>query len=198
MTPKKLKAVGQKKLSAREKILEHFLSHMGQKVHWQELSKVTGITEWARRVRELRNEFGYQIYSHNDRADLKPGEYLMETDKRIPSMPRNISKETRSIVLERNGYTCQMCGLGASDPDPYNPGRKVRLTLGHMLDKSKGGDDSPQNLRAVCSTCNEGLQNIAPAKPDYVSTIIHVRRSSNEVQLQILKWLQEKFKNTKL
>ncbi|HAJ46463.1 MAG TPA: HNH endonuclease, partial [Alphaproteobacteria bacterium] len=25
-----------------------------------------GISEWARRVRELRNEEGYQILSHND------------------------------------------------------------------------------------------------------------------------------------
>jgi len=27
-----------------------------------------GITEWARRVRELRNEEGYRILTNNDRA----------------------------------------------------------------------------------------------------------------------------------
>jgi hypothetical protein len=42
-----------------------------------------------------------------------------------------------------------MCGLGAGDPDPFHPGLKVRLVLGHIIDKSKGGPDTPGNLRAV-------------------------------------------------
>jgi site-specific DNA-methyltransferase (cytosine-N4-specific) len=41
-----------------------------------------GAVEWARRVRELRNEDGYQILSHKDRASLKPNQYLMETIER--------------------------------------------------------------------------------------------------------------------
>jgi hypothetical protein len=57
-------------------------------------------SEWARWVRELRDELGYPILTHRDRADLKPGQYLLETDKRHPILPRNISKETRAFVLE--------------------------------------------------------------------------------------------------
>ena len=74
-----------------------------------------------------RDEQGYQIQSHKDTADLKPGQYRLLTDKRIPAFDRTISKETRSYVLERNGYTCQMCGLAAGDPDPFVVGRTVRL-----------------------------------------------------------------------
>ena len=98
-----------------------------------------GAVEWARRVRELRNEEGYQILSHKDRANLKPNQYLLETEKRTPSFSRNISKQTRAWVLERNGYTCQMCGLAAGDPDPFGGSRSVRLTMGHIIDKSLGG-----------------------------------------------------------
>lgn len=153
-----------------------------------------GAVEWARRVRELRNEEGYQILSHKDRADLKPNQYLLETAKRIPAFKRNISKETRAWVLERNGYTCQMCGVAAGDADPFGGDRTVRLTMGHIIDKSKGGDDSPQNLRAICTNCNEGLQNTSLPKPDQIYLLAQVRRATIDDQQVLLNWLLQKFK----
>ncbi|KKK88861.1 hypothetical protein LCGC14_2738910, partial [marine sediment metagenome] len=60
-----------------------------------ELQEVAGgITEWARRVRELRNEEGYQILTHHDRSELKPGEYILEDSEPQPAFGRSISKET--------------------------------------------------------------------------------------------------------
>ena len=144
----------------------------------------------------MRNEEGYQILSHKDRADLKPNQYLLETAKRIPAFKRNISKETRAWVLERNGYTCQMCGVAAGDPDPLGSDRTVRLSMGHIIDKSKGGDDSPQNLRAICTNCNEGLQNTSLPKPDQVHLLAQVRRATIDDQRVLQKWLLQKFKLT--
>lgn len=92
------------------------------------------------------------------------------------------------------GYTCQMCGLAAGDPDPYNLLRTVRLTMGHILDKSKGGDDSPQNLRAICTNCNEGLQNTALPKPDRIHLLAQIRRATINDQQVVLEWLLRKFK----
>jgi 5-methylcytosine-specific restriction endonuclease McrA len=106
---------------------------------------------------------------------------------------REISKEKRAWVLERNGYTCQMCGLAAGDPDPFGGKRTVRLTMGHIKDKSKGGDDSPQNLRAVCTNCNEGLQNTALPKPDRVHLLAQMRRATIDDQEAVLEWLLTKF-----
>lgn len=160
-----------------------------------EIKEASGnVSEWARRVRELRDEQGYQILTHNDRATLKPGQYLLETDKRVPAFDRKISKETRAYVLDRNGYTCQMCGAGAGDPDPYHANRKVRLTMGHIIDKDKGGTDDPSNLRALCTNCNEGLQNTAAPRPDRLHLMKLLRRANNDDQLHALTWLQTKFK----
>lgn len=86
-----------------------------------------GASEWARRVRELRNEEGYQILSH-----------------------------------------------------------KVK-------DKSKGRDDEPTNLRAVCTHCNEGLQNAALPKPDQVWLLSQIRRATIADQEVVLGWLLNKF-----
>ncbi len=117
---------------------------------------------------------------------------------RLPcSCTRTISKETRAYVLERNGQTCQMCGAAAGDPDPFHPDRTVRLTLGHIIDQSKGGPNTPDNLRAVCANCNEGLQNTAAPKPDRIWLLSQIRRATIDDQLAVLEWLEAKYARLK-
>jgi 5-methylcytosine-specific restriction endonuclease McrA len=87
-----------------------------------------------------------------------------------------------------------MCGLAAGDRDPFNPNRTVRLTMGHIIDKSKGGSDTYENLRAVCTNCNEGLQNASLPKPDRVQLLSQVRRATLDDQRVLLDWLLEKFR----
>ncbi len=184
-----------KKEGSKALILAYLLQRIGEVVNSKQLQDASGgASEWARRVRELRDEQGYDILSHKDRADLKPGEYILASAKRRPAFKRGISKETRAIVLERNGYTCQMCGAAAGDPDPFHPTRTIRLTLGHIIDKSKGGEDIPSNLRAVCSPCNEGLQNAASIKPDRLQLFAQTRRATIDDQKALLEWLLKKFK----
>ena len=183
-----------RKPGSKQLILDFFLQNIGKVLESKEIQQASGgASEWARRVRELRNEDGFQILTHKDRANLKPNQYLMETEKRVPAFKRGISKETRAWVLERNGYTCQMCGVAAGDPDPFGGNRTVRLTMGHILDKSKGGDDTPQNLRAVCTNCNEGLQNTALPKPDQIHLLAQIRRATITDQQVVLNWLLQKF-----
>ncbi len=184
-----------KKKGSKALILDYLIANKGRVISSKELQEASGgASEWGRRVRELRDEQGYDILSHKDRSDLKPGEYILASTKRRPAFKRGISKETRAIVLERNGYTCQMCGSAAGDPDPYNSNRTIRLTIGHIVDKSKGGEDIPSNLRAVCSNCNEGLQNAAPIKPDRLQLLAQIRRATLTDQKEVLDWLLQKFK----
>lgn len=182
------------KKGSKKLILDFLLANVGRIIEAKELQEASGWkAEWARRVRELRDEEGWPILSHKDSANLKPGQYMLESTKRRPAFHREISKETRAVVLERNGYTCQMCGVAAGDPDPYHPGRTIRLTMGHIIDKSKGGDDFPNNLRAVCTNCNEGIQNIALPKPDRVWLLAQIRRATISDQKAVLAWLLAKF-----
>jgi len=178
---------------SRASVLRFLLANIGRVVNSDDIRHAAGTSEWARRLRELRDEFGYAILTNKDRRELKPGQYLLETDVRLPVLPRSISKETRAFVLERNGYTCQMCGLAAGDPDPFHPSLKVRLTMGHIIDKSKGGKDTPGNLRAVCTNCNEGLQNVSPPKPDRIELLKQVRRATIDDQIHLLEWLEKKY-----
>jgi len=137
-----------KNKGARAKLREFFIANVGKTLSSDTLRKVAGTSEWARRVRELRNEEGLNIVTHNDRSDLKPGQYLLVDLKPLPAFERGISKETRAFVLDRNGFTCQMCGACAGEPHPYDGNRKTRLHIGHVLDKSMGETDDAGNLRA--------------------------------------------------
>jgi hypothetical protein len=179
---------------AKRKLRLHFLANIGRVMDSDELRAVAdNQSEWARRVRELRTEEGYLILTHNDRSDLKPGQYLLETPKPQPAFARAISKETRAFVLDRNGFTCQMCGAVAGEPHPYDPSRKTRLHLGHVIDKSMGGTDDPSNLRAICSVCNEGASNATLTRPDLQKLLIQIRRATSQDQLEVLQWLLKKF-----
>ena len=179
---------------ARAKLRKYLLANMSRVIGSDELRKASGnISEWARRIRELRTEEGYQILTHNDRNDLKPGEYLLENKKPQPAFARAISKETRSLVLDRNGFTCQMCGAVAGEPHPYDPGRKTRLHIGHVIDKSMGGTDDLGNLRAICSVCNEGAKNLTTDRPSAMKLLIQVRRATGTDQLTVLDWLLKKY-----
>lgn len=67
-----------KRKGSKAKILDFLLKNIGQKVNSTQLQKASGgKAEWARRLRELRDEEGYEIISHNDNVDLKPGECLV-------------------------------------------------------------------------------------------------------------------------
>ncbi|MDQ6664642.1 MAG: HNH endonuclease [Acidobacteriota bacterium] len=178
---------------SREKLRAYFLANLGRVVDSDELRQIAGTSEWARRVRELRAEEGYEILFHNDRSDLKIGQYLLLNAKPIPAFERGISKEVRAFVLDRNGFTCQMCGAVAGEPHPSDPGRKTRLHIGHAVDKSMGGSDEPGNLKALCSICNEGARNLTPDRPTLRKLLIQVRRATGADQLELLQWLIRKY-----
>lgn len=177
---------------ARAKLRKYFKDHIGEILEWEDLRKVAGgITEWARRVRELRNEEGMNIVTHNDKSDLKPGQYMLVDLKTLPAFEREISKETRAFVLDRNGFTCQMCGIAAGET--HDNGRKARLHIGHVIDKSMGGTDDPSNLRAVCSLCNEGAANITLERPKREKLLAQIRRAPGSSQLEVMEWLMTKY-----
>lgn len=55
---------------ASRSILEYLTEHLGEWVYGEELAAVSGIGEWARRVRELRVESGYEIEESQGRYRL--------------------------------------------------------------------------------------------------------------------------------
>ena len=186
-------------MSVKQRLREYLLAHEGEVVTSRDLAAVAHpATEFARRVRELREQEGWPIVTHNDTIALKPGEYRLdgpppEKASRI-SFQRDMSQKLRAEVLDRNGFTCVMCGVTPGDVDA-STGRTVRLHIGHIVDKSLGGLDELSNLRTLCSTCNQGAKNLTSPRPDAVWLLAQVRRAGIAEQRAVYDWLATKFRS---
>lgn len=184
-------------MGARDTIRDYFIANVGRVLTTQTIRKIAGVSEYARRIRELRDEEGFQIKSHVDRADLKPGQYVLETLEQKPAISRTISPPLRNEILERNGFTCQLCGSGHGDPDPFNPNRKVRLHVDHVIPISQGGSDDKINLRVLCSACNQGKSNVQPPSETVLNIIAKIRKLTKADQKEIYELLKRKYEPQK-
>lgn len=184
------------RVSGKQRLREFLLANMGRVIESHELQEAAdGAVQYSRRVRELRDQEGWAILTHNDLSTLKPGQYLLKEPPRVGyqvEFDRTISAKLRATVLDRNGFTCQMCGLTPGDIDPAT-NRKVRLHVGHIVDKKLGGKDELSNLRALCSTCNQGAKNVTTEKPGTIWLLSQVRRAGIDSQREVYRWLSEKF-----
>lgn len=75
----------------------------------------------------------------------------METAMTAPTTRRQrhkIPSRIRFIVMRRDGYACQMCGVTAR--------QGYLLEIDHRLSRARGGSDDVDNLWVLCSLCNNG------------------------------------------
>jgi len=140
--------------SVRDKILQFLRANVGRGVTNEELRYVAGDkTEWARRVRELRTEFGWPIATKTTgRPDLGVGVYVLQADRQSPEHDRHIPDDIRRAVLRHDGYKCRACGWSH---DEWNPSDPRHLELHHIKHHVKGGENVKENLETLCTVCHD-------------------------------------------
>ena len=150
--------IRRQKLSVRDKLLKFFQANVGKPVGGEELRYVANQkTEWARRVRELRTEFGWPIVTRNTgRPDLNVGEYILQANKQSHEHDRSIPDIIRSSVLRRDGYKCTQCGWSHAE---WNPSDPRFLELHHIRFHVKGGENVEANLVTLCTVCHDELHS---------------------------------------
>ena len=140
---------------SREKILEFLLENVGQTVTTEELAYVANQKkEFARRIRELRTEHGYQIAtSFTGRPDLAIGQYVLESaERRTEQHDRHIPREVEKEVYNRDSNTCRVCGWNRNRWRSDDP--RI-LELHHIKEHQQGGENISQNLIVLCSKCHD-------------------------------------------
>ncbi|MEU4095266.1 HNH endonuclease signature motif containing protein [Streptomyces sp. NPDC026673] len=85
--------------SGQKAILLYLLSRVGEPVPGDALAGVSGIYEWARRVRELRVESGWPIESGANRDDLDYDHYRLMADEPDEDLADRwrVAKEARNL-----------------------------------------------------------------------------------------------------
>jgi 5-methylcytosine-specific restriction endonuclease McrA len=79
----------------------------------------------------------------------------------------------RDRVLKRDGYICQICGTDEGE-----------MHVDHVIPRKAGGDNSMENLRVLCKSCNlrkgalnDGVFLARTATPPVFSSNISPMRS---------------------
>jgi 5-methylcytosine-specific restriction endonuclease McrA len=75
---------------------------------------------------------------------------------------------SRKNVLRRDGHCCQYCGIKGLD-----------ITIDHIIPKSKGGQDTWENLVTACHLCNNHKSNTTPEEAGL--TLISKPRKPNHI-----------------
>lgn len=95
--------------------------------------EVINITSWKRAVVLLLKEKAQVI---SDQV-IRLVEYI-----KIPFAKLKLAKPSRAMIYKRDSNKCQYCGSTR------------KLTIDHVVPKSKGGEDTWENLVVACSACN--------------------------------------------
>jgi 5-methylcytosine-specific restriction endonuclease McrA len=104
-----------------------------------------------------------------------------------------MSRRVRSFVLERDRFACQMCGAVADEEHHGYPGTITRLRVSRVVHRADGGSSEPENLRALCGPCYEGMSGLTVTRPDLISLLSHVNRATRDDQEKLFAWLRTKF-----
>lgn len=145
------------KESVRNKVLEFLRANVGKVVSGEELRYVAGDKrEWARRVRELRTEFGWPVHTKNSgRPDLAIGDYVLEEDRQAPEHDRKIPDTVRVEVLGRDKYRCTVCHWDQTQLHPGDP--RHMLELHHIHPHAEGGPNEKDNLITLCNVHHDEI-----------------------------------------
>lgn len=142
--------------SMRNKILSYLKLNVGRPVTGEELRYVANDkTEWARRVRELRTEYGWPVVTKSSGApDLPIGTYLLESLRQSHEHDRIIPDPVRGRVLRRDKYKCTKCAWDKTLWDKSDP---RHLELHHVKEHAKGGENTEDNLITLCTVCHDEI-----------------------------------------
>ena len=131
--------------SGRVRLLDYLRAHTGEWIHNQTLRDEAQIDDVPRAIRQLKQD-GWRIAVRGD------GYNSLESGDQGPSRGTRsaISQKIRYLVLQKCQFRCRACGRGAEDG--------VKLVIDHLLPVDWGGDNSIDNLQALCEGCNQGKQ----------------------------------------
>lgn len=66
-------------------------------------------------------------------------------------MPRSLAKKRKTVILARDGYRCQYCGITRADG--------AIMEVDHKVPLARGGSNRMSNLITACRECNRSKRD---------------------------------------
>lgn len=147
--------------------------------------------EYARRIRKIVSEYGWDIERRRDKSGANDDYYIRRSDGpvRPQRIRREVSPKRRKIIYERDNWICQLCRDDVGpDQTETNP------QCDHKVPAERGGRSSNENLHTLCVQCNlkkrqackkcqlESCEACEYAFPERLDSVIVLRLSAHEAQ----------------
>lgn len=91
---------------------------------------------------------------------------------KVPVNRTAAGKPTRTLILKRDNHTCQYCEY-----------RGPKLTIDHIIPRSRGGGDTWQNLVVSCLDCNNSKDNRTPEEWAMALQAVFDKKTTNVAPL---------------
>jgi 5-methylcytosine-specific restriction enzyme A len=124
---------------------------LNEPVHRSTLEAEYGKSNYARRIRKIISEYGWQIDTERGRNGANDDWYTRRSDGpvRPQAIRREVPKAKRFEVYERDSWICQLCGCGVSLSQ-----RETMPQCDHKVPAERGGSPNQTNLQTLCTQCN--------------------------------------------
>lgn len=122
---------------------------------------------WSKGIVRIEETYPHPFY----RDMLLPSVIRLISYRHVPRKKNTVSRRN---LLIRDRHTCQYCA------EKMNP---AKLTLDHVVPRSRGGASTWENLVAACLPCNNRKANRTPEEAGMVLSIppkamsLHTHRS---------------------
>lgn len=148
-------------MAARDRILHYFLAYPCTVIPREELEIVAGITEWARRVRELRVEHGWHIVSGKAAQQMQSeGEFTLE-DVDVGAMRPDDYILTSTVQDKKAAYRWNVAN------DIRRSDLSVRDRLLEYLRRNVGEPVSGEELRYVARQATEWARRVRELRTEH-------------------------------
>ena len=125
---------------------------LDQWVRADELARRYGNREYARRLRKVKHEYGWDIDTERRGSGANDDWVIRRSDG--PVRPQHHRKEVpkakRLTIYARDGSTCQLCGSYVGEGQDVD-----QPTVDHKIPQQRGGPTTDANLQTVCTRCNQ-------------------------------------------
>jgi hypothetical protein len=86
-------------------------------------------------------------------------------------------ENVKAYVRARDNYTCQICGKKAAD-----------IEVHHIIPRSQGGTNKPDNLITLCSKCHKHLHT-HPKELEKLQKTKHSKQFKAETFMSVVRWM---------
>jgi len=140
-------------LTQRSLILEYFKAHPDRDIPHEEVVP-WATTEYLQRCgKPFRDpdRFIRSLGQEGHLRKIRKGVYRYESEHVRVRVLQDFDGATKSLILERDGYRCMVCGRGKAEG--------VELQVDHVMPKDKGGPATVDNGQTLCAQHNFQKKN---------------------------------------